>query len=305
MSLGHYRVFFLFLILANSHSYSQISKDRAPIYVAVKSAVENNSLSPQWLLALVTRMSQQRLDSFASIKRNLTPEEINWQSLIKSRAVSWNKMLDSLQSIFRGLELNDTITVLLGYLGKDDGFTFGDKIICLDVTALQSAYGNSDLKENENRIDRIFAHEYTHLLHKKWMRSRNYTLKNFRDSVIWECFYEGLGMFRSLNPKWQPVNGRLNETSIEVLDKLTPIFKAFINKLFSKSELTFSEKEEMLQNLSRGRVDQKWGAFPIALWLAVEEQLEPGSIASLIDKGSEAVLILSKKYLGEKFRAKY
>ena len=106
-------------------------------------------------------------------------------------------------------------------------------------------------------------------------------------------------------PCHQPENGRLNETSIEVLDKLTLIFKAFINKLFSKSELTFSEKEEMLQNLSRGRVDQKWGAFPIALWLAVEEQLEPGSIASLIDKGSEAVLILSKKYLGEKFRAKY
>ena len=144
----------------------------------VKTAIVDNSISSEWKEAIKTRMSQERIDSFGQLRRALSPDELAWKRLIESKAASWNGFRDSLAIPFREIDLNDTIFVMLGFLGVDDGFTFGSQTVCLDLTALLRAYGKSSVAENNDRIDRIFAHEYTHLLHKSWAKKNQLQLAN-------------------------------------------------------------------------------------------------------------------------------
>lgn len=140
--------------------------------IVVKPGYSENGISAEWKNVLVSRMNSFHLDSFTHLQRTLTKKEKAWEKLIIAKARSWNTFKDSLSIPFKDVEISETIYVLTGYLGDDDGFTYGSQTVCLDLTALNRAYGEADLPENDNRIDRIFALEYTHLLHKSWARKK-------------------------------------------------------------------------------------------------------------------------------------
>lgn len=265
--------------------------------IIVKTAISSNSISSDWKDALKSRMSRERIDSFGNIKRALTGDEVAWKKLVESKAAAWNEFRDSLAFPFNDIVLEDTIFVMLGFLGVDDGFTYRNRTVCLDVTALFRAYGKADLPENYERIDRLFAHEYTHLLHKEWAKRKSYIPLTFKDSILWECIYEGIGMYRSLNPKWLPTGGKLPAITITTLEKLYPIFVERLNTIFKSQNLTNPEKEQLNANLSRGNVNQKWGAFPVAVWLALETEENEKKLPYWIDKGPESVIELAGKYL--------
>ena len=57
------------------------------------------------------------------------------------------------------------------------------------------------------------------------------------------------------------------------------------------------EKQMITANLSRGAVHQKWGALPVAIWLALEANGDEQKLFKWIQLGPEAVTILAKKYL--------
>ncbi|HET6765825.1 MAG TPA: hypothetical protein VFH08_00455 [Chitinophagaceae bacterium] len=265
--------------------------------IKVREAIVSNGLSVEWKEALKTRMSEESIDSFGAIKRSLTVDELAWKRLIESKAALWNSWRDSLAVPFKNIEIHDTVFVLLGFLGVDDGFTFGSRTVCIDLTALQRAYGNADLRENYSRIDRIVAHEYTHLLHKKWAKEKKYQPLTFKDSILWECLYEGVGMYRSLNAKWLPVNDTLPMITTTALEKLYPVFVDRITTVVRNPALSNEEKVRLNANLSRGTVDKKWGAFPVAIWLLLEARGDEKELIPWINKGPEAVLKLADKYL--------
>ena len=273
----------------------------AAVLLAI-TAIRNNKISDEWADALESRMDKSRIDSFKSITRELTVKETAWQKLIESKLNKWNSFRDSLAIPFQNIVLHDTIYVLLGYLGNDDGFTFRRQTVCLDLTALQNAYGDANLPENDNRVDRIYAHEYTHLLHKEWALKNKYEPSTFKDSILWECLYEGIGMYRSLNPKWLPVNGTLPTITTSTLEDLCAVFTERL--IIIESGTTFTEEEKvMLQaNLSRGQVNKKWGAFPVAIWLSLEAEGKDENLIYWINKGPEAVIHLAAKYLSGKNR---
>lgn len=265
--------------------------------MVVELGVEKNSISPKWKSSLTTRMSSQNLEEMSLIKRPLTIEELAWQDLIKSRTNHWNQFRDSLRLPFGDIPVEDTITVLLGYLGVDDGFTYGYGTVCFDLTALQTNYGSANLAENKNRMDRLFAHEFTHLLHKEWVRKNDLKLNSFRDSILWECLYEGIGMYRSLTTKWLPAHDSLPLLTKTTLAELYPIFDKKIARINSPDPLTNEEKTTIQSNLSRGMVSKKWGAFPMAIWLALEAKGDDRNLIPWISKGPSAVLMLADKYL--------
>jgi hypothetical protein len=265
--------------------------------IVIKTAITASKLSPEWKDALRSRMSPDRIDSFARIQRTLTDSEEAWQRMIESRKNIWNAFRDSLQVPFGKMDLDDTITVLLGYLGTDDGFTYHNNTVCLDLSALQGAYGNAGLPENQARIDRIFAHEYTHLLHKAWAKQYRYHPVNFRDSILWECLYEGIGMYRSLNPKWLPINDSLPKLTTVTVEKILPVFVDRLTKIENAITLTEEEKMRLHDHLSRGQVHEKWGALPVAIWFAIEAAGNDARLFKWIDHGPNAVILLAKKYL--------
>jgi hypothetical protein len=269
--------------------------------VRVTVAIINHHLTPEWTKALVTRMSKEKLDSLASIQRPLSPDECDWLKLIRTKTGLWNSLRDSLETPFGDIHVTDTINVLLGAFGVDDGFTFQYNTVCFDLTALQANYGSALLPENIERIDRLFAHEYTHLIHKTWVQERDYAIRTFKDSVLWECLYEGIGMYRSLTKKWLPQGDALPDMTRNTLEELYPVFVQRLIAVASSVNPSKAEKARLVSNLSRGPVHRKWGALPVAIWLALEANGDDTQLTSWLNKGPGAVIELAKKYLPDNY----
>jgi hypothetical protein len=267
--------------------------------VLFKSGISDGTYTTDWKKAVASRMSKSRLDSLSSIKRELSREEKAWEALIKSKVGSWNLMRDSLRVPFGQTSTPDVIYVMVGFMWKDDGFTYGLNTVCFDVTAMFQNYGPASLAENSNRIDRIFAHEFTHVVHKNWLIQNNIEIKTFRDSFLWECLYEGIGMYRSLNARWFPKNGLLPEETQNALNELQPIFREKIKEINSKASFSKAEKEKINSNLSHGPVLKKWGAFPVAIWLYLEANGDDKKLRQWIQKGPGGIILLSEKYLNQ------
>jgi hypothetical protein len=287
-------LFSIVLIASFFNAEAGVTKPKQVILF--KSGISNACYSAEWKKALESRMPESRIDSLASIKRELTSEEQAWLDLIRSKLDQWNSMRDSLVVPFDKTKTPDVIYVMVGFLWRDDGFTFGLNTVCLDVTALFQNYGAASLTENSNRIDRIFAHEFTHLIHKNWVQENKVVIKTFRDSILWECLYEGIGMYRSLSARWLPKNGVLPNDTQKALNELTPIFINKLDFIDSKKEFTQKDKETINANLSRGPVNKKWGAFPVAIWLFLEANGNDKNLRKWIEKGPNGIVELAEKY---------
>jgi hypothetical protein len=268
--------------------------------IKVTPAVTGNKLSADWLNATRSRISKETFDSLTNLKRNFSSNEINWLNLLKSRSYNWKKFPDSLILPFGSLHIPDTIIVLAGHSWVDDAFTFGLNTVCFDLTALQQNYGDAGSAENLNRIDRLFAHECMHLFSKKWLQQKPWTPANFQDSIVFECWYEGLGMYRSLSKKWLPEDSILPPVTLQVLDTLIPRLKHNLNRIYNPDSLSTQEKQAIFKNLSRGNIHQKWGAFPIAIWLALEAKGDDRNLSWFVSEGPPAVHKLIGKYIPEK-----
>jgi hypothetical protein len=160
---------FLLSVCMLANVYSQ-SRKRATTVIVKLGMTANNRQSKEWQNALVSRMSKAGLDSMAALHRPLTAEELAWKKLFESKAALWNSLRENLRAPFGNGDVPDTVYVLLGAFGADDAFTYQYNTICFDVTAYQAAYGAATLPGNSEKMDRIFAHEFTHLLHKDWLR---------------------------------------------------------------------------------------------------------------------------------------
>src|SRR5690349_24799784 len=92
----------VFFLIIPSRSFAIDGKPTAIIF---KSGISNQKYSTEWIKAVESRMSKQRLDSLSSISRELTNEEKAWQELIFSKAEKWNSMRDSLLVPFSGVAI--------------------------------------------------------------------------------------------------------------------------------------------------------------------------------------------------------
>jgi len=282
-------LFFLIAISCKKNEDNRTTK--------VKTGIYSNQISNEWKNVLVSRKSASKLDSLSNVVKQITKEEQDWINLIESKANKWNAFRDSLKVPFQNIKLKDTITVLLGYQGGDDAFTYKNHTVCLDVNALNKAYGSAEKPVNNNRIDRIFSHEFTHLLHKQWAKKNNLKLNTFKDQVLWECVTEGFGMYRSMSTKWFPVGDSLSLTSKNTFKNLYPKFTERIIKVSTQSNLTSEDENNLHVNLSKGSMKKKWGALPVAVWLALEAKGNDKNLVKWVNKGPDAIILLAEKYL--------
>ena len=111
-------------------------------------------------------------------------------------------------------------------------------------------------------------------------------------------------MYRSLNRKWLPVNDSLPVATNLALEELYPIFAERISTIEANPALTNAEKAKLNANLSRGPVNKKWGAFIVAIWLALEARGKDKNLAYRINRGPGSVIDLAGKYLPTQYRQK-
>lgn len=289
----------LALLLGTATLYSQETKSipSPPIAFVVKLGMsDDGAVTSEWREAIRQRHDEEALAAILASKKRLSEEEALWAGLIKRKVSTWLTMIDSLQIPFQAITPPGTVAILLGNLGGEDAFVNSDTTICFDLSKLYSNYGSASTTANSSRIDRFFAHEFTHLLHKAWRKKHGLELELPFEYALWECLTEGLGNYRSLSDKWILAGGKLTPHAQEVLSRLQPIF---VKRLSALEHATAEEAAPLLEGLSMGPFDQKWGALTVALWLAQEAKGDDHNLQTWVEAGPSGVLILAQKYLPE------
>lgn len=301
------------LVWGCAPSISEKHAESTAVTTIVKLGVENNHLSKEWVEAIRKRESSAYLDSISLLERALTEDEIDWMRLIESVSEEWNLMRDSLGVPFKDIAPDDTTFILLGYMGTDDGFTFENQTLCFDLTALLNNYGKAQDESNKNRIMRLMSHEYTHLLSKKWMKKNDFQIPEnhfesdsaFRKHVLWEIWYEGLGIYRSMSAKWFPVGDSLSPIADKTLEKLSQDFVEKMITMDTSKRLTMGQKKWIQDKVSDGPFNQKYAALPIGIWLAMEAKGDDSKLIKWVDAGPEGILALPIKYLKGESKRKF
>ena len=158
-------------------------------------------------------------------------------------------------------------------------------------------YGSAKRAKNESRVNRLLAHEDTHLLSKEWARQTEQNLKTYKDSILWECMFEGLGMYRSMSDKWFPKKDSLSMVASKTFETLYPIFTERLIAIETSDSLSKADKIKLHKNLSRGSMKKKWGALPVAVWLAMESNGNDKNLIPWVKMGPKALIPLAKKHL--------
>ena len=256
-----------------------------------------------WLEALEKRISAAELEKIRTTKKAMTPPEAKWAKMIAETAFRWSAQRKRLHIPFGGkVKTPDEMTILVGNQGGTDGFTLRDNVICSDLSALVAAYGDADLPGNQARWFRILDHEYTHLLHHRWLERHSVELDTPWQRAQRDLIVEGLGNYRSLTDKWVSEKGELTELAKATLKKLEPVFVERLTKLRVAEA---KDEEELRRGLSQAAFDKKWGALCMALWLAQEAGGDDRNLVKWVERGPEGIVELADKYLPAELKAKF
>lgn len=282
--------------------YSQTVKNGGhhQVVLALQNGFSSDgAVTPDWIEALRYLRHQPGISAGQFGQKTLTAEETTWANLIKTKLPGWAAMADSLAIPFGSITPPGTVTILLGNQGGEDAFLYKDSTICFDLHKLHHEYGDARAAINVDRIGRFFAHEFTHVLHKAWRKQHPLNLNTPLDAALWNCLTEGLGNYRSLSDKWVTENGALTDHAKAVLSRLQPVFVQRISALRHAGD---EEAAKLMEGLSMGPFEQKWGALTVALWLAQEAQGDDANLQKWVEAGPEGILTLAQKYLPEELK---
>lgn len=266
---------------------------RTPIEVQL-GVTKDGSISDTWHQAIKDRISKDALSEINSTRMPLSPAEIQWLKLVNDVAAEWTKRRGRLHLPFGTTKMPAKLYILAGNQIGDDGFTYRDNTICLDLAAFAKNYGDPTTKENADRILRMLDHEYTHLVHHAWIREHPISMETPYDRALRNLWVEGIGNYRSLSAKWVDNAGALTPNARKTLAELQPIFVDRVTRLRTA---TPEFEDELTKGLSRGPFTKKWGALTVALWLAEETKGDDKKLAKWVESGPGGVIELSKLYL--------
>lgn len=280
------------MILA-SLAVSGFAQDPPPIE-AVLGVEADGRATEQWLAMIRKRLPEPRYATLSGLKKPLDPAETLWADLIQSRVTAWQGRRDTLATPFPEVRPPERVLIVMGNRGGNDAFTHDPRTIGFDLSSLQSVYGDASLPANFARIDRIFDHEYTHLLQKAWLADKRYPQTSPQETALLDIWLEGLGNYRSLSPRWRADEGRPSEAAAAALARLEPRFAARMSALACAAE---PQARALKADLSRGSFQDKWGALTAALWLEAEANLDPDALRHFVLAGPGGVWDLAARHM--------
>jgi hypothetical protein len=267
----------------------------APLTVVV-GVTESGEATPRWSEMLRQRMPPERYAAVSGQRRPLTPSEQAWAALIRSRVSRWEDERPGLARPYAPVPPPGAATIVVGNQAApgDDAFTHDATTIGLDLGELQSAYGDAGRPENTDRIDRFFRHEYAHLMQRAWLAEHPWPPGPPLTGALLEIWKEGLGNYHSLSARWRTESGEASPVAKETLAVLEPRFAA---RLAALACARLDRAATLTSDLSRGPFDRKWGALPVALWLATEPG-DPGeTLSAFVRAGPRGVWDLASRRL--------
>lgn len=237
-------------------------------------------------------------------QKPLTANELAWTNLISEKKAVWRTQFDTLAIPFSETPILRDISIIIGNRGGRDGFTITKKHptnIYFNVSVLARSYGDANSVQNEARISRIFAHEYTHLLQHQWLKRNPYPIKTPLQQALYQSYIEGLGHFRSISNKWRDEHGRITP---HAENRLRELEKTFVNRLMALKTADKEQADGLLRGLASGPFHKKWGALTVALWLTKESQGDDKKLIKWVNLGPNGVYQLADKYLPNDLKVK-
>lgn len=250
--------------------------------------------SRAWLALLARRLDEAAVAEAAALRRPPTVEERAWELLIRRRVSTWLGGLPELVAPFAPLAAPREVTVVLGNRSGEDAFTHDPVTIGFDLGKLAALYGDATSDENRDRIDRLFAHEYTHLLQKAWFPEHPQPMATPLERAELEIWTEGQGNYRSLSAKWRADRGVPTPLATETLERLEP---RFVERMTALACASPEEASELTADLSNGPFTEKWGALVAALWLESDMSTDPQALRRFVQGGVGEVRALARRHL--------
>jgi hypothetical protein len=260
----------------------------------MQGVTESGAAAPQWSAMLKERLTPARYDEASRTRRPLSDGERAWLKLIRARAPLWERERHAVAAPYAGVAPPQGVTVVVGNQAApgDDAFTHDTSTIGFDLGELHSAYGDAARPENAVRVDRFFRHEYAHLMQRAWLVAHPWPAGPPQAQALLEIWKEGLGNYHSLSGRWIE-GGQTSQIAKEALAVLEPRFAA---RLAALACATPQQAAGLTADLSRGPFDQKWGALPVALWLATEPDV-PQALRGFVQAGPQGVWDLAARRL--------
>jgi hypothetical protein len=264
--------------------------------------------TPVWLDAIRDRVDAAELASIARTPKPLSPEESAWRDLIAQGATSWCADIPRLDAPFRHVTPPAHPGILLGNQGGGDGFTHDPDDVAIDLHEMAIAYTGIPADQRHALIRRLLAHEYTHLLLHRWMDANGWSEGSvasdpFRQALR-TLYNEGIANYRSIeDPRWIAASGDLTPHARETLAALQPIMMERLQHLATRP--TPDQAGPLLRNISQGPLERKWGAIPIALWLAEETHGDPARMATRVEANPDGILGLGVRYGEPQYRGAF
>jgi hypothetical protein len=295
---------FLTLHLALTLATSAAAQTRtSPAALQIVDGVNQHGLATdQWLAMLRRRLDSPTYDSVARIRKEWTAEELAWRDLIRQRAKRWEREIPALALIFDPVSAPARATIGLGNRGGEDAFTHDSITVGFDLAALQANYGDASQPANQDRIDRFFRHEYTHLMQKAWLVTHPWAPSTPFDAALLDIWLEGLGNYYSLSERWKTVNGVPSESAARALAVLVP---RLVERTSALACATREEGDVLMADLSMGRFDQKWGALPAALWLEEEQAVATDALRRFVLAGPGGIWAFLERHLAPEHLAQF
>jgi hypothetical protein len=192
-------------------------------------------------------------------------------------------------------------TIVVGNRGSSDGFGWVPSFIGINVQAFADTYGEP-VEGAVDRMTRIIAHEYLHLLtYANYPNHRELRTTPF-DRALWTIFFEGIGDYVSVSSQWLPDGkGNYSPRSARTLMELEPVF---VKRLELLAAANGAQEEELRAGISMGKFDKKWGSLPFALWLHNEAVRcgERETMRAVFRMERESVLALAARHIQPELR---
>ena len=231
------------------------------------------------------------------------------RKLITRIAPLWFAGVARLNAPFRQVTPPARPQVVLGHGGGDDAFGTPPDVMAFDLSALATAYADRDEAAREALMSRLLSHEYTHLLARPFLDSLGWTEAWARARpyrwALRVLYNEGLGNMRSVegDARWTVPSGQPTDRAREALARLTPILAKRLQALAGDPAPDVAT--DLLRNISQGPFAGKWGALPMALWLAADTGFQPERIARWVEAGPPGMLGLAAAQADPPYAAEF
>jgi hypothetical protein len=270
-----------------------LSLNAAEVRLQVLPGLDGNGrATQQWQEMIARRLPEAEFRKIESLTKPYTPAEAAWVRLVQLRRPQWETEISKLAVPFSPVAAPDA-RIVLGNRGGEDAFTHDPHTIGFDVERLNALYGDAESDSNAALIDRLFRHEYTHLLQKAWVRDHPLRTDTPLRAALADIWLEGMGNYYSLSEAWRFVQGKPSPKAAEALTVLEP---RLMTRLAALACAAPENTQELSKNLSSGPFDHKWGALPVALWLEAESA-NADFLRGFIIAGEDGVWALASRNL--------